>query len=155
MSCILSRAVVLAVALICPVVVAPRVRADDKSSERLTLKSGYSGKVLVDGARSVSLSVTLDTKGGGSGTLTLDPNLRDGLKSTTIAIREVPVRLRLVQDEGQPGKGRRLYELKRTHAKVEEGGHRRFLVRPLKKGMPCWLVVADKDGKFQDILLLE
>jgi hypothetical protein len=133
------------------------MRADDKPSEKLDLKSGYTGKVLVDGARRVVLSVTLDDKGGGSGTLTLNPNIVAGGRSTLIAVRDIPVRLRLVQDEGQAGKGRRLYELQRTgpEGKVEEGGERWFLVRPLKAGAPCWLVFADKDGKFQDILMLE
>jgi hypothetical protein len=157
MSNILSRGVVLATALVCLVVVELQVRAEDKPPEKLALQSGYSGKVLVDGARRISLSVVLDEKGGGSGTLTLDPNIRDGERSTQIAIQEIPIRLRLAQGEGQAGKGRRLYELKRTgpEGQPEEGGERWFLVRPLKEGMPCWLVFADKDGKFQDILVLE
>jgi hypothetical protein len=157
MSNILSRGVVPAPLLVCFAVIASQVRAGDKSPETLTLKSGYSGKVLVDGARRVSLSVTLDEKGDGSGTLTLDPNIRDGARSTTIAIRDIPVRVRLVPDEGQAGKGRRLYELRRTgpEGKAEEGGERWFLAGPLKGGTPCWLVFADKDGKFQDILVLE
>jgi len=157
MSSFLSRAVVPGVALIGLVVVELQVRAEDKPPEKLALKSGYSGKVLADGARRVSLSVTLDEKGSGSGTLTLDPNITDGERSTAIAILEVPISLQLVPDEGQAGKGRRLYELKRTgpEGKVEEGGPRWFLVRPVEKGAPSWLVFADKDGKFQDILLLQ
>jgi len=145
------------VVLVYLVVIASQVRAGDESPETLTLKSGYTGKMLVDGARRVGLSVTLDAKGDGSGTLKLDPNISDGAISTTIAVREIPVRVRLVADEGQAGKGRRLYELKRTgpEGKVEEGGERWFLVRPLKKGAPSWLVFADKDGNFQDILVLE
>ena len=157
MSNILARGGVLATALICLVVIELQLRAGYKPPEKLALKSGYSGKVLVGGARRVSLSVVLDEKGGGSGILTLDPNIWDGERSTAIAIREIPIRLRLAQDEGQAGKGRRLYELKRAgpEGQAEEGGERWFLVRPLKEGMPYWLVFADKDGKFQDILVLE
>jgi hypothetical protein len=124
MSNILSRGVVLAAALICLVVVALPAPADNKPPAKRTLKSGYSGKVLVGGARQVSLSVALDELGGGSGVLTLDPNIRDGGISTQIAIQEIPIRLRLAQDEGQAGKGRRFYELKRTwpEGKEEVGG---------------------------------
>src|SRR5262245_60969385 len=154
---IVSRGGVLAAALVCLVAYELRVCADDKPPEKLSLKSGYSGKMLVDGARRVSLSVTLDAKGGGSGTLTLDPNIRDGARSTTIAVREIPIRAQLVRDEEQAAKGRRLYELKRTgpEGKVDESGERWFLVRPLKEGRARWLLFADKDGRFQDILVLE
>ena len=60
-------------------------------------------------------------------------------------------------DEGEAGKGRRHYELKRTgpEGKAGDGGEHWFLVRPLKEGMPCGLVFADKDGMFKDILVLE
>src|SRR5262249_24889185 len=134
-----------------------QVGADDKQFEKLTLKSSYSGKVLIAVARRVSLSVTLDEKGGGSGTLRLDPNIREGATSTLAEIRDIPVRVQLARDEEQATKGRRLDELKRTgpEGKVEEGGERWFLVKPLREGMPYWLVFADKDGKFQDVLVLE
>ena len=55
-----------------------RVRAEDRPEDSLTLKSGYSGKWLAGGARRVHLTVTLDRKGDGSGTLTLDPNVYEG-----------------------------------------------------------------------------
>jgi len=157
MSNIVSRGAVLVPALVCLLVVELQLRAEDKPPEKLVLKSGYSEKVLVEGARRVSLSITLDEKGGGSGTLTFDPNIRNGETSTQIAIKEIPIRVRLARDEGQAGKGRRLYELRRAEleGQPEEERARWFLVRPLKEGMPCWLVLADKDGKFQDILVLE
>jgi hypothetical protein len=82
MSNTMSRGAVL----VCLVVVGLQAWADDQPPEKLTLKSGYSGKVLVNGARRVSVSMTLDEKGGGSGALTLDPNIVDGGASTTIAV---------------------------------------------------------------------
>lgn len=157
MSTVLSRAVVLVAALAGLVLVEGPVRAEDKPPQKLTLKSGYSGKPLVDGARRVRLSVSLDESGNGSGVLTFDPNVVDGKRSTAAAVREIPVQIQLTRDEEQTTKGRRLYELKKTgpEGKVEEGDHRWFLVKPLKEGTPCWLVIADKDGKVQDVLVLE
>jgi hypothetical protein len=38
---------------------------------------------------------------------------------------------------------------------VEEKGQHWLLVKPLKEGLPCWLLFADKDGKVQDVLMLE
>jgi hypothetical protein len=157
MSNILSRRSVLAAALGGVVATTLRVRADGKQLGKLNLASGYSGKILVDGARRVFLSATRDEKGEGSGTLTFDPNITDGIRSTTIGIRSIPIRLQLVRDEERITKGRRLYELTRTGAKDEGeiGGERWFLIQPLKEGAPHWLVFADKDGKFLDTLMLE
>ena len=76
----------------------PRARAEDRPNDSLTLKSGYSGKWLAGGARRVHLTVTLDEKGNGSGTLTLDPNIYEGAKATQIAIQKIPVRVRLAHD---------------------------------------------------------
>src|SRR6476469_4732160 len=81
------------------------VRAEDRSDDTLTLKSGYSGKWLAGGARRVHLTVTLDEKGNGSGTLTLDPNIYEGAKATQIAIQKIPVRVRLAHDEEAAAKG--------------------------------------------------
>jgi len=77
MSNFMSSAVVLAAALLGLAAVEFQVRADDRQPEKLTLQSGYSGEVLIAGARRVSLSVVLDRKGCGSGTLTLDPNIHE------------------------------------------------------------------------------
>jgi hypothetical protein len=136
---------------------APRVRAEDRPEDRLTLKSGYSGKWLAGGARRVHLTVTLGEKGNGSGTLTLDPNIYEGATATQIAIQKIPVGVRLAHDEEAAAKGRRLYELRRSEeeGKVDKTGEHWLLVRPLKAGAPCWLVFVDKDGKVQDVLMLE
>ena len=135
----------------------PRVRAEDRPNDSLTLKSGYSGKWLAGGARRVHLTVTLDEKGNGSGTLTLDPNIYEGAKATQIAIQKIAVRVRLAHNEEAAAKGRRLYELRRSgeEGKVDETGEHWLLVRPLKAGAPSWLVFADMDGKVQDVLMLE
>ena len=132
-------------------------RADDKSAEALTLKSVYSDQKVVSDARQVRLSMKLDDKGNGSGTLTLDPNLHDQFGATQIAITEVPVRVRLTRDDGRDAKGRRLYELRPVGAegKIDEDGDHWMLVRPLKAGSSSLLIFADKSGKFQDILTLE
>jgi len=157
MSYVLSRTGVLAAALASFVLVDGPGRAEDKRGEELNLMSRYSGKVLVDGYRRVILSVTLDEKGGGSGMLTLDPNIHEGESSTAIAVQYVKVRAEAVADAENDTKGRRVYELKQTgpEGKVETGVERWFLVRPLKEGAPCSLIFADKDGKFRDILMLE
>jgi hypothetical protein len=134
-----------------------RGRAEDRPADQFTLKSGYSGKWLAGGARRVHLTVTLDEKGNGSGTLTLDPNIYEGTKATQIAIHKIAVRVRLAHDEEAAAKGRRLYELRRSgdEGKVDETGEHWLLVRPLKAGAPVWLVFADRDGKVQDVLMLE
>lgn len=156
MSNIISRRDVLAAALAGVVATKLQARADGKQLGRLDLKSGYCGKILVHGARRVTLSVTLDEKGGGSGTLALDPNYTDGIRSTAMAVQEIPVRLQLVRDEEQAAKGRRLYELRRAGDEDQvEAGDRWFLIKPLKEGTPHWLAVADRSGKFQDMLMLE
>src|SRR5262245_40725261 len=133
---IVLRRIVMAATLASLVAVELRAQADDKPSEKLTLKSGYSGKMLVEGGRKVSLSVALDGKGNGSGTLRLDPNIHEGNTSTQIAIHEISIQLRLIPDEGQAAKGRRLYELRKVvmddslgRAKVEPV--RWLLVRPV------------------------
>ncbi|HKA08583.1 MAG TPA: hypothetical protein VKD71_15095 [Gemmataceae bacterium] len=157
MSYVLSRTGVLAAALASFVLVDGPGRAEDKRGQELNLMSRYAGNVLVDGARRVSLSVTLDGKGGGSGTLTFDPNIYEGETATCIAVKYFKVRVEAVADAENETKGRRVYELKQTgpEGKVETGDERWFLVRPIKGGADCWLVFADKDGKFRDILMLE
>jgi len=131
--------------------------AEGRTGEQFELKSAYSKDPLVSGARQVHLTITLDDKGNGSGTLTLDPNIHDEFGSTCIAINNVPVQVRLVRDEGSAAKGRRIYELKRTgdEGKVEEGREHWLLIRPLKTGTPAALVFVDKDGKVQDVLMVE
>jgi hypothetical protein len=128
----------------------------------LTLKSRYTGKVIVDGARRITLMASLDAKGSGSGTLTFDPNIYDGTSATQIAIHPIAIRLHQVHDDEYAAKGRRLYEIKRDSR--EETIHkcslaltppRWFLVVPETKGQPSWLVLTDESGKFHDIVVLE
>ena len=128
----------------------------------LTLKSRYSGEIIADGARRVALTVMLDGKGGGSGTLSFDPNIYDANGATQIAIHQVAVRLNQVQDAAHAAKGRRLYEIKRDGrdewfrkcGEVLEPA-RWFLVLPEKKDHPSWLVITDTAGKFQDIIVMD
>lgn len=156
MRIILNRAGIFVAVLAGLAAVETSVRADGPS-ETITLKSGYSPDWLVDHARQVHLSMTLNKTGSGSGTLTFDPNIHDEWGSTCIAIHEVRVQVRLIGDDGRDAKGRRLYELRPVgeEGKVVQDGERWFLVRPLKAGAPCSLVFADKDGKVQDILVVE
>jgi hypothetical protein len=139
-------------------VIGPGVRgADDKDTgTKLSLSSGYGYGLLWNKARSVRLSATLDGKGGGKGTLSLDPNFEkfnqfgDVTSFTEIDIQELLVTLEEVKVKDPPKGGRRLYEIK---------GHgldnRLFLVVPAKGGTSYRLVSADKEGKGQAVLLLE
>jgi hypothetical protein len=156
MSNVLSPTAVLVAGLAAFAAVEARVRAE-APAETLTLKSGHSREWLVPGARQVHLSITLGQTGSGSGTLTLDPNIHDEWGSTCIAIHEVRVRVRLVQDDRRDAKGRRLYELMPVgdEDQPDATGDRWLLVRPAKAGAPCSLVFTDKDGKMQDVVMLE
>jgi hypothetical protein len=157
MANVMSRRGVLAAALGGIASLGLPSRAEERPTATINLKSGYSGKWLVAGARRVSLSVTLGASGNGSGTLTLDPNIYDRGTATQIAIHQIDVRVELIHDDDQSAKGRRLYELKKTglDGKVEAGDEHWFLVKPIKEGMPCWLLFVDKDGKFEEALILE
>lgn len=138
----------------------PKVKFPVGRLEVKILESAYSGEVLLAGARRISLSLRLDldNEGSGSGTLKLDPNTHFPVGgSTAMAIREIPVKLQAVKDEGQAAKGRRLFELKEVgpDGNVKEGGERWFLVRPAERRGAWWLILADRDGKFQDLLVLD
>ena len=128
----------------------------------LTLKSHYTGKAIVDGARRITITATLDAKGGGTGTITFDPNTYTGTSATQIAIQSRAIRLEQVQDDEHAAKGRRLYAI--TIESRDETIHkrslslqkpRRFLVVPEAKGQSSWLVLTDESGKFRDIIVLE
>jgi hypothetical protein len=137
-------------------------RSEKRPATPLTLKSRYSGEIIADGARRVTLTVTLDDKGEGSGTLSFDPNTYDAHGATQIAIHHVQVRLHQVKDAAHAAKGRRLYEIKRegrdewlpTCGEVIVPA-RWFLVLPEKKDNTSWLVLTDTAGKFQDIIVME
>jgi hypothetical protein len=154
----LASVLVLASIASLAVGIAPGVRAagHKDTGPQLSLSSGYGGYGLLGGkARSVHLSATLDDKGGGKGTLSLDPNLKvfdlfgEMIGTTEMAVRELPVTLEEVKVKDPPRGGRRLYEIK---------GHglanRLFLVLPAEGTATYRLVSADKDGKAREVLLL-
>jgi hypothetical protein len=132
--------------------------ADEKDKDtKLALSSGYGHGLPGTRARSVHLSATLDDKGGGDGTLILDPNRLEidrfgdfTGKSTTIAVQELKVTLEEVKLKDPPKGGRKLFEVK---------GHRLdkrlFLVIPPKGWTTYRLVTVDKEGNGLDVLLLE
>jgi hypothetical protein len=162
MSNIVLRTSALAVALTGLALADLKACPEIKPAEKLTLKSHYTGKVIVDGARQIFLTVTMDSKKGGSGTLTFDPNIYENGTATQIAIHNIAIRMELVPNEDHAAKGRRLYALKRDgvddflgRARLQEEPARWFLAIPEEDGMPAWLILADHDGKFQDIIVLE
>ena len=98
------------------------------------------------------LSVELDGKGGGTGWLSFDPNKRSrGLygidQYTLIGVQPVRVTLKVVRDENQAEKGRRMYEV--------SGGQsgRLCLVFPAETTSPCWLVIAGTGG-VEDMIVM-
>jgi hypothetical protein len=128
------------------------------ATEKLVLKSGYSGQVLADAARRITLTATLDLGGTGTGTLVFDPNVSDGEFSTAIALREVRVKVRLRPDANQTTKGRLIYELTETglvDGKEVDRAGRWLLVRPVQAGQAYWLLPLDKDGTVTDVLKLD
>jgi hypothetical protein len=134
-----------------------RAAGDRDTGPRLSLSSGYGGYWLLGGkARSIHLSATLDGKGGGKGTLSLDPNLKEFdlfgkmIGTTEMAVRELPVTLEEVKVKDQPKGGRKLYEI-RGHGLA----NRLFLVLPAEGTTTYRLVGADKDGEAREVLLLE
>src|SRR5262245_27307162 len=157
MSYITSRAGMLAVALAGLLAGQPRATACLPPGEQLSFKSAYSATPIVPGARQVFVRLSLDAAGDGSGVVVFNPNIIDEFGSTCIAIKDVPVRARLIVEEGAAAKGRRVYELKPTgdEGKVEQGQEHWLLIRPLKAGVPSTLVFVDKDGKFRDVVVVE
>jgi len=160
---IVSRSSALVVALMGLAFADLQACPEIKPAEKLTLKSHYTGKVLVDGARRVTLTLTLDSKTGGSGTLTFDPNtyFKNG-SATQIAIHTIAIRADLVPNEDHAAKGRRLYELRRDEVDFLGGRSgliaepvRWYLAIPEKPGTPSWLILADEKGKFHDIIVIE
>jgi hypothetical protein len=155
MSKLLLRTGVLALAYL--VVIEFQVNAAEKPAEEFDLQSEYSDTPFFGFNRQVSVGVTIGGGGSGSGVLTLDPNIRKGRESTLIAIQNIPVKLKLVQDKTETAKGRRLYELREVglEGQVDAGPVRWLLAVPLKAGAPCWLMSVDENGKFQDIVMLK
>jgi RNA polymerase sigma factor (sigma-70 family) len=152
--------VVLLEAPVAEKAVGPGVRAEGGKHKRaqLSLRSGYSTKgPLVDikkapRTRHVHLSATLDDKGGGKGRLLLDSNDYDidqfgeVSHATERDVWEANVTFELTAQKD----GRRRYEIK---------GHglnnRLFLVVPPKGPTAYRFIHADKEGRPQEVVLLE
>jgi hypothetical protein len=154
MANVLSRGVLVA-ALVGLLTGGLRSTACEPPGEQITLKSAYSAKPIIGGARQVRLALKLDAARSGSGTLTLDPNIIDELGSTCIALDVTPVHVRLIADDEATAKGRRVYELKRVEEEGREGLGRWLLIRPLKTGVPSSLIFVDNDGKVRDVVVVE
>lgn len=119
--------------------------ADEKKDGTLTLETAFFEKPIVTmggnlGAKTVGLEAKLDGKGGGTGKLILDPNLKRGGASTAMGIDFVKVTLKEVKADESAKKGRQLYE-------VSGKGLERLLVSvPAKGDGPCWLLIGGKAG---------
>jgi hypothetical protein len=123
--------------------------------KRIELKSKYHGDKPVDGGRTILVSVTVDEKGNGSGTITFDPNFVTKFGTTEIGYYPTPIKVRL-RDE-HDAKGRRIYELTPTGSKDggDERAERWLLIRPLVEGTPSMLVFTDKNGQFRDVVMVQ
>ncbi|HVK09750.1 MAG TPA: hypothetical protein VM597_13325 [Gemmataceae bacterium] len=156
MSMVLSRRYALTAACAGLLTAFPAA-AKKQPSEDLVLKSAYSPKLFVEWARQVHLTVMFDAKGNGSGTLTFDPNIHDDLRSTGMAIKDITVRVRRVQDDHHAAKGRRLYELKQIPKddRLRPAEPSWLLSVPTKKGAPCSLLFVGEDGKAKDVVMME
>jgi hypothetical protein len=127
-----------------------------KPPEELTLKSSYSRKALVDGARQIRVNLKIDEKGNGTGTIELDPNSIEEWGSTCMAIQTLSVQVQLVDGDSQTAKGRRLYALKETRLDERLRNQPKFyLIRPTQAGASMMLVFVDDAGKFRDVVELK
>lgn len=128
--------------------------ADEKNGTTLVLETAHFEKPLVTmtgnvGAKTVGLEAKLDGQGGGTGTLTLDPNLVVGRASTLMRVWSVKVTLKEVKTDESAKKGRQLYELS------GKGLEERLLVSvPTKGEGSCWLLLGGKQG-IDDIVELK
>jgi len=113
---------------------------DEKNGGTLTLETAHFENSILKIAKTVGLEAKLDGKGGGTGTLTLDPNLVRGKASTAIRVWYVKVTLKEVKADESAKKGRQLYEVS------GEGLDRLFVSVPAKGDGPCWLVIGGKEG---------
>ncbi len=128
--------------------------AEEKQGTPLVLETAHFEKPIVTmtgkvGAKTVGLEAKLDGQGGGTGTLTLDPNLVVGRASTLMRIWSVKVTLKEVKADESAKKGRQLYELN------GKGLEEHLLVSvPTKGEGSCWLLIAGKQG-IDDIIELK
>lgn len=119
--------------------------ASEKEGATLRYESAYSEQPLLRHAKTIGLEVTLDGKGGGRGTLILDPNTRRGKVSTLIAQEMVKVTLKQVEDEKHAKEGRQVYELQ------GKGLDRVRVAVPVKENEPSMLLIGGNDGKINVI----
>lgn len=120
--------------------------ADEKNGETLKLETAFFEKAIVTmtgnlGAKTVGLEAKLDGKGGGTGKLILDPNLKRGGASTAMGIDFVKVTLKEVKADESAKKGRQLYEVSGQGLEP-----RLLLAVPAKGDGPCWLLIGGKEG---------
>ena len=113
---------------------------DEKNIGTLTLETAYFEEPILKNAKTLGLEAKLDGKGGGTGKLMLDPNLKRGKASTLMRIGSLKVTLKEVKADESAKKGRQLYEVS------GEGLDRLFVLVPTKGDGPCWLVIGGKDG---------
>jgi hypothetical protein len=152
-----SRRAVLTAA--CLLAAGPAARADHLIRVLPAVyTSAYSEDPLRHGARQVTVQLTFEGDGSGSAVLRFDPSRREGSFSTLREVRDVRARFRLIHDDHHAPKGRRVYELTEAEGKGsvrEMPDEHWLLVTPAKAGAPCSLLFVDKDGKVQDVLMLE
>lgn len=125
------------------------VRADDPKAERtIQMESKYISKGIIGTAKTIGLEVKLDGKGGGTGTLTLDPNHRSGQLSTLMAITDMKVKLQEIKPDETGNKGRQLFEIsgKKLEKELDKGVDRLLLMVPKNEDAPCWLLLLSKEG---------
>jgi len=122
-----------------------------KGGKKLNLKSSYFDKPILLRGRTVSLAIELDNRGGGKGTISLDPNIRDEKTrtSTRMGFHPVDVTLNVVKGENAEKKGRKLYKISAEKLKLDQ----LLLVIPTEANTPCWLVIAGK-GAVEDIIVM-
>ena len=133
-------------ALVCGFVGLLALQAADKDrGASLVLETAYFDRPILGSARTVTIEVNFDGKGGGKGTLTLDPNIRSGGVSTLMADTQVKVTLKKVEDAKYGKDGRQVYEIS------GKGLEPVRLAVPEKSDRPVLLLIVSKDGKVEAI----
>jgi hypothetical protein len=139
-----------------------RAGEDREKAVKLSLSTGYSeagypARILLGeewkGPAQLTLSVTLDGKGGGEGTLALDPNQKaldsfGKVKGGTLLGFE-PWKVTFKQVEAIDD-GSRLYEIE-----GQKSDRRLSLLVPPPGATTYRLIVADKDGRAREVILLQ
>lgn len=126
---------------------------------KVMLGSGYVGRPLLSakGPRSIRVKATFDDKGGGAGTLELDPNHinldyhGNSTSTTLLSIAEVKVTFESVKNKEKPDQAKRLYEVKG----YKLADHRLYLVKAHEGWTTYRLVMTNRDGAVVEVVLLE